>query len=129
MAGHWKYLIHVGIGLVLAFLIAALRGLFSAAEASAVMMALCDGFFVAGALLLGWGGLRWTYNGGAMDGLGFAFKTFVARLRRDFEENRPTFAKYRQEREAKALSPKWLLLSGLTHLGIAAILMAVYLNL
>lgn len=126
MAGYLKYLIHAGIGLALALVVASLRGLFQAENAAMVLFALSDGFFVAGALLLGFGGLRWTYNGGVMDGLGFAWKTFLARLRRDYEKNRVTFAQYRQEREQKYATPKWLLLTGLTHLAIAALLLAVY---
>lgn len=125
----WKFLLNVAIGLGLAMLVSASRGVFSAETSAEACMYLSDGFFVAGAILFGWGCLRWTYNGGVMDGLTFTFKLAVARIRREYEEDRKTFGEYREEREKKSLSPKYLLLSGLVHLAIALIFFGLYLNI
>ena len=121
-----KFLIDTGIGLVLAALICLSQGLFRATAAVDIFRILCDGFFAAGALLLFLGLLQWTRNGGVMDGLGFAFKTGFARIKRDYETAKQTFADYQQARAEKASTPRYLLLAGLVHLVIAVAFYAVY---
>lgn len=128
MKGIWKFLIFLVIGLVLALGVAFNRGLAGAEDTAGALIALCDGFFVAGALLFGIGALQWTYNGGVMDGLTFTFKTAVARIRKHYEEDKKSFADYRAEREEKSVSPKWMLLAGLAHLAAAAALLMAYMN-
>ena len=130
MSDFWKkFLIHTGIGLVAALLISVLLGLFRAEAAVDRMRILCDGFFVAAMGLLCAGGFRWTSNGGVMDGLGFATKIGIARMRRDFETAKMGFGEYQQTQRAKARSPKYLLLAGLVQLLIAVALYAAYANL
>lgn len=124
--GTIKYLVITGVGLVIALLVSWSQGIFGAETASDVLRLVCDGFFVAGALLLAYGGLTWTSNGGVFDGLTFTFKQAFARIKRDYEEQRVTFAEHRERREAKASSPKYALLAGLTHMVIAVIIMVVY---
>lgn len=121
-----KFLIHTGIGLILAVLISCLLGLFQAETAVDTLRILCDGFFVSAAVLLCIGGIQWTTNGGVMDGLGYASRTGVARMRRDFETAKQSFAEYRENREKKARSPRYLLLAGLLHLVIALALYMAY---
>lgn len=121
-----KFLIDTGIGLVLAGVVCWSQGLFRAEATVDILRILCDGFFSAGALLLFLGLFQWTNNGGVMDGLGFAFKTGFARIRRDFEASKQTFGEYRQAREAKAQTPKFLLLAGVFHLLIAVVFYLAY---
>ena len=121
-----KFLTDTGIGLVLAGIVCWSQGLFRAEATVDIFRILCDGFFTAGALLLFLGLFQWANNGGVMDGLGFAFKTGIARIKRDFDASRQTFGEYRQAREAKAQSPRFLLLAGLVHMVIAVILYIVY---
>lgn len=121
-----KFAVDAGLGLVLALIISAARGAFHPESAAAAFMALSDGFFVSGALLLGGGGLQWTYNGGVLDGLTFTIRLAVARMRRDFDDNHFTFAEHREAREAKSSSPKSLVLSGLLYLAIAFIFFGLY---
>lgn len=125
-SGTRKLLIDAAVGLVIALAVASLQGVWTAQGASDALRCVCDGLFVAGALLLAAGGLQWTYNGGVFDGLTFAFKTGFARIRRDFEKSHMRFADYQQQREGKASSPKYLLLSGLIYLGLAGIAFAAY---
>ena len=124
-----KFLINTGIGLVIAVLLSILLGLLGAETAADRIRILCDGFFVAAMGLLCTGGLRWTSNGGVMDGLGYASKTGIARMRRDFETAKQSFGDYQKTRREKARSPKYLLLAGLVQLAIAAVLYAVYAKL
>lgn len=121
------FLICIGGGLVAAFLVAWSQGLFSAATSADVFRTLCDGFFTVGAMLLAFGGLRWTFNGGVMDGLGFSIRTGIQRMRFNYEEQgREDFGEYRRNREKKAKSPKALLLSGAVFLIIALALYCAY---
>lgn len=123
-----KTLIDVIVGLVIAIGVCAWGGLFQAESLEDVLRILSDGFFVAAALLLGCGGLQWTYNGGVMDGLVYSFKTFFNRFRADYEDRRQSFRDYREQREAKASTPKYLLYSGLIHLVISIAILLLYMT-
>ena len=86
-----------------------------------------DGFFVAGALLLAWGGLTWTVNGGAVDGLGYSMKTLRDRLLPNPRyERQESFAAYRERKHAKDRSPVPAALAGAVHLAIAVALLLLY---
>ena len=122
-----KVLIRTAAGFVIAVLVWYATGLFQAEGLSNILRIMSDGFFVAAVLLLGSGGMVWTYNGGVMDGIGFTFKTMIDRVRGDYADRRQTFMEYREQREAKASSPKYLLLSGLVHLVLAIIVVVIYL--
>ena len=122
-----KVLITTGIGLVLAFGLSALQGVFSAEDLKDTMRILSDGFFVVGMLILAYGGLVWTSNGGVWDGLVYSAKTVFGRsLKKNWEQEKQSFAEYREEREKKATSPAVPLLSGLVILVIAVVFLAVY---
>ena len=121
-----KFLIDLGIGLVMAVALAFLMGVARAEGAADVLRILSDAFFVSAAAFLVVGGITFTVNGGVMDGLGFATKTGIARIRRDFETSKQSFAEYREERESKAKSPKASLLAGVVLLMIALGLLMAY---
>ena len=121
-----KFLIDLGIGLAVAAVISFLMGVSSGEEMADILRILSDAFFVAAAIFLVTGGLTFTVNGGVMDGLGFATKTGIARIKRDFETSKQSFAQYREERESKAKSPAASLLAGAVLLVIALILLMVY---
>ncbi len=128
-----KTLISLGIygavGAVIALLLGWARGAFPVLEAKLTLMLLSDGFFTVGGLLLCWGILTWTANGGVWDGLTFTFKNMIGRMKKQFESERKTFAQYQEERMAKARSPKDTLLGGLLHTAIALILYFCYASL
>ncbi len=124
-----KFLVNVGTGLIIAFLVMWVQGVFEAETTSDALRLVCDGFFVAAAVFLAWGGLRWCTNGGAVDGLGYSMKMVKDRLLPFLakpDQKRESFAEYRERRESKALPAKPLLLSGLVHLAIALIFFGVY---
>ena len=121
-----KFLIDSAVGLVLSFLLSILLGLFDAQSTGDVLRILSDAFFVSAAIFLVSGGITFTVNGGVMDGLGFATKIGLARVKRDFETAKVTFAEYREERERKAKSPTASLLAGVLLLAVALILLAFY---
>ena len=121
-----KFLIDLGIGLAVAAVISFLMGVSSGEETSDILRILSDAFFVAAAIFLVTGGLTFTVNGGVMDGLGFATKTGIARIKRDFETSKQSFVEYREERERKAKSPVASLLAGAVLLVIAIVLLKAY---
>ena len=121
-----KFLVDLGIATVVAVLVWVLEDLFHAETPQDTFPILSDGFFVAGAMFLAMGGMTWTKNGGVMDGLGFTFKTVLARIRSDYETSRMTFAEYREEREKKASSPVPMVLAGLVHIVLAAVTLLIY---
>lgn len=121
-----KFLVDLGIATIVAVLVWVLEDLFHAATPQDTFRILSDGFFVAGAMFLAMGGMTWTKNGGVMDGLGFTFKTVLARIRSDYETSRMTFAEYREEREKKASSPAPMVLAGLVHIVLAAVTLLIY---
>lgn len=127
MREFWKnVLINVIVGLAASVLAMWWLGAFSAETFRDTVRLVCDGFFLVAALTLAYGGLIWTYNGGVMDGLGFSVKTLIARVSRDYEQNRVTFAEYREKREQKSRSPKATLVSGVFLMIPALITFAVY---
>lgn len=121
-----KLLICLGSGLLAALLLAVLRGLFRADSPVSALLLLCDGFFVAGAVLLGIGGLVWTHAGGVTDGLGFSMKTFWSLKWRAAGDYRESFEEYRKRREARSGSPRPWLISGGILFGTAVILYALW---
>ena len=121
-----KVLIDLAIGLVLAVALAFFMGVAQGQGAADVLRILSDAFFVSAAMYLAAGGITFTVNGGVMDGLGFAAKTGIARIKRDFETSKQSFAEYRQERESKAKSPKASLLAGAVLLVVAFGLLMAY---
>ena len=123
-----KFLIESAVGVVVSILLSFLLGLFDAQGTADVLRILSDAFFVSAAVFLVTGGITFTVNGGVMDGLGFAAKTGIARVKRDFETSKISFAEYREERERKAKSPAASLLAGALLLVIALILLAFYNN-
>ena len=123
-----KFLIESAVGVVVSVLLSFLLGLFDAQGTADVLRILSDAFFVSAAMFLVTGGITFTVNGGVMDGLGFAAKTGIARVKRDFETSKISFAEYREERERKAKSPAASLLAGALLLVIALILLAFYNN-
>ena len=121
-----KFLVDLGIATIVAVLVWVLEDLFHAETPQDTFRILSDGFFVAGAMFLAMGGMTWTKNGGVMDGLGFTFKTVLARIRSDYETSRMTFAEYREEREKKGSSPVPMVLAGLVHIVLAAVTLLIY---
>lgn len=121
-----KLLVDLAIGLAAAIAVALLLDVFHAETLQDLFRLLSDSFFTAAVLLLAVGGMTLTKNGGVWDGLGFTFKTAMSRIRRTYDDERVTFAQYREEREKKNTSPASALIAGAVYLVIALIFLAVY---
>lgn len=89
------------IGLTLFFVITGVNGVYGG-KLSDVEVArfLCDGFFVAGVVLLGFAALYWASDKGAFDGLKFSFTSFFrlhfSTHRYDWKE-KESFQEYKEK--------------------------------
>ena len=70
-------IVSLAIGLTLFFVITGVNGVYGGSLSKVeVARFLCDGFFVAGVVLLGFAGLSWASGQGAFDGLRYSFTSF-----------------------------------------------------
>lgn len=89
-------------GLIVAFAVAATRGLFTAGEIPEIRKTASDGCFVASVCLIGFGLLLFAGNGGAFDMLAYGVKSvFSVFLPEEKRKNRETFYEYSARRQAK----------------------------
>ena len=121
-----KILTDLIVGLVMAIALAFLTDVFHAESKSDMYRLLSDCFFLPAVILLASAGLTWTKNGGVWDGLVFSMKTVMSRMTRNYEDNRVTFAEYREKREQKASSPIPSLIAGMFYLVLAMVFLALY---
>lgn len=123
---HRQFLIKTGAGTGFGLLASLVMGFSGDGKGTTWLRCFCDGYFLAAAILLAWGGLVFSYNAGTLDGLGFTFKTFFGLYRRDYEDQKVSFREYRENREKNAKSPKETLLAGAVLLIIAVFLLIIY---
>ena len=121
-----KTIIDLVLGFVMALSCAFLLDVFHAETLRDVYRLLSDCFFLPTTILLGSAGLNWAKNGGVWDGLGFTFKTMIARMQPNYESKRITFAEYRQKREEKSSSSLPSLLAGLVYLVLAVVFLVLF---
>ncbi len=69
-----KVIVQVVCGLVLAFSVMVMRGLFESDSLGGIVMAIGDGFTVAAVMYLGFGALMWVSSTGFFDIFGYAVK-------------------------------------------------------
>lgn len=98
------------------------------ARENGIMRSVCDGFTVAGVLLLGVGVLRWVRNRGAFDAVGYGLSsTFrihfpAARDLRDRED----FGEYRARKEKSRRPALPLLIAAGIYLAVSVISLVLY---
>ena len=113
--------------LVSGAIITVLVYLLSAGRGYPFLHSLCDGFFVAAALLLGVGGLRAIRNKGAFDvagyGISSALRTTFPLLRGDQDED---IMGYRQRKAERRKGAGGLLTAGVVYLVLSVIVLFLY---
>ena len=114
------------IGFAIALVVVFTQGILHVSGAADRLRIACDGCFVAGALLLGVGGLVWGHAGGVTDGLGFSVKTLLSLKWSAFGDYKEGFAEYRKRREAKNGDPKPYLLVGGAYFAVSLLLLLAY---
>lgn len=118
------FLIYMAVGAVIAAAVFALN----MSRDYEVTRCVCDGLFVAAAMLLGIGGIRGVRNRGAFDVTGYGIKTALETalpiLRRG--NGKETMDDYRQRKAAERKSARGILLAGAVYLVLSLAALAVY---
>lgn len=127
------YTVYFVVALAMVLLVCGLRGILTEQKDKVtVIVALCDAFFVAGAMFLCFGGLTWASDKGAFDGLGYSFSSL-------FNVHKPagkglnwqkkeTYQEYVERKHSpdKKKSQPFLFIVGAIFLVVAIILLIVY---
>ena len=118
------FLIYLAVGAVIAAAVFALN----MSRDYEVTRCVCDGLFVAAAMLLGIGGIRGVRNRGAFDVTGYGIKTALETalpiLRHG--NGKETMDDYRQRKAAERKSARGMLLAGAVYLVLSLAALAVY---
>lgn len=126
MKSIYKYLITLGIGLLVAFMIAAFDNIFYVRTANEAYLILIDAFFVPGILLVCFGGLVIASNGGTFDMIFFGVGKFFSLFKRDVQNVKyKTFRDYRMARDRNNDSYAFLLVAGLILVAISGVFIAL----
>lgn len=97
------------------------------------MRMLCDGCFVAAAMLLGSGGLKFARNQGTFDMMTYSMKSVFhlhfpfAKMNSPLEEREEDFVEYKERKRAKRKPASDLLWSGLIYLIASVVFLVLYL--
>lgn len=118
------------IGLVIAFLVAFIKGVFRAVDPAATYMALCDGAFVAAVLLIGIGLMVWLGNMGTFDMMSYGFKSFAGLFSKNAENRKPegSFFNYTQKKAEKKSPFLFIVIVGIVFLLLAFLFNGLYLS-
>ncbi len=122
-----KIAVLAAVGAAIFLCAALIRGLFGMTEYRDIMRGLCDGFSVAGLILLLVGLIVVCSNGGAYDIMGFATKKFFSVFRRAEKRSRETYAEYRERKGAnKRTFVEFFIVGGVYFAAGMAFLIAYY---
>ena len=124
-----RLLVDLGGGLIGAFAVAWLKGIFVAESATGVFSALCDGFFVAAVLLLGLGALGYVRNTGVFDAGFFSLKKVFQLKWQGLGNWREEYHEYLANKKTKRSTPKPQLIAGAIYMGLSLVCLVLYLAL
>lgn len=121
-----KYIITIGIGLVIALIIANSKNIFSETNNKNIYHILSDSFFVPAIIITGFGLLIYVSNEGIFDGLTFAIMSFIQMFKKKLEKKYDSFYEYKERKKANKMPVKFVLISGLILMAIAIIMYILY---
>lgn len=127
-----QYSITTAIGIIIAVVIMAAKGLFTGAETELVGIyrVLADAFFVPGVIIGGVGLIVFASHGGVFDMLGYAVVMFFDLFRRDVTKRK--YRDFYEYREAKKDKSKWsitfMLVVGLVFIAVSIVFTVLYYN-
>ena len=121
-----KYLITIGVGLLMAFGIAYSKNIFGQTEPMKIFHILTDSFFVPAVLIMGVGALIFVSNEGAFDGITFAVTSFVDIFRKNKKNKYHTYYDYKESKANRNTGFGFLLISGLGFMVITSVMLWLY---
>ena len=117
-----KIILCLAFGAALAFGAGVLFGLLRSRDTMQVLMHLSDGFFFSGAVIGGFGLMKWARNKGQFDGM-----SYLARKLFSKDKNKPVdYAGFREEKSAVRTSARVPLIAGGALVALSLILLALY---
>ena len=124
------YVIAFAVALALVLLVCGLNGLLTEQKTEQeTAKILCDAFFVAAALFMGFSGLSWASGTGAFDGLGYSVSLFfdvhLPTKRRLTWEKKETYQEYVERKHGKDAKEKNKTLIFLLVVGAAFLVIAI----
>lgn len=123
-----KYLITAVFGLVVAFLVCLLKGVFQMTEAKEIVRVVCDGFTFSGLMITGFGLLTLLNKAGAFDGLAYSFKSMLLVLRNYRDDGRTprTYYDYKKAAYEKRKRRWHLVIVGAGYLVVSIVLAVIH---
>lgn len=121
-----NYMITLGVGLLVIFLIISIKGIFTVQSITEIFKILCDCFFAVGFTLAGFGLLVYTSNEGVFDGLVFGVSSFINMFRKGYEKKYKDLYEYKESRASKKYSFGYLVICGLSLLAVSMIFLLLY---
>ena len=128
MKAFLSYLITIVLGLAGVAGLVFSRDITAQTQMADVMHILCDGFFVVGVVLTGFGALIFVSNEGAFDMMVFGLQSFWDLFRKERKLKNVTYYDYQCARAQKKLRFSFILICGLAFLAGAVIFYLQYLK-
>lgn len=122
----YKYLITVGVGLLLAAWVAFSKNIFAQTSISLIFAILSDAFLVPGILITGMGGLIFVSNEGMFDAFSYGMTSFIDLFRKEKRNKYHTFYDYKQSKADRDRSFGFLLICGLAFLALSGIMLWLF---
>ena len=126
MKAFLKYLITILVGLAGVAGVVISKDIFGQTQLVNVLHILCDGFFVMGVVLTGFGALIFTSNEGAFDMMAFGLQSFWDLFRKERKLKGVTYYDYQVARSEKKLKFGFILICGLAFLAVAVVFFLLY---
>ncbi|MBQ8719743.1 MAG: DUF3899 domain-containing protein [Clostridia bacterium] len=122
-----KYSLTAAVGLLVAFLVAAGQGLFSASSPPILYSILSDAFFIPGILILSAGALVWIASTGFFDSLAYALSAAAHSLLPFPKAEKKSYYDYKCERSKKrSAAPRAFLYTGVAFVALSLLFLALY---
>ena len=121
-----KYLITIGIGLLIAFAVAYSKDVFTQTEPNKIFHILTDSFCVSAVLITGMGALVFVSNEGAFDGITYAVTSFIDIFRKEKKNQYHTYYDYKESKGKRDTSFGFMLITGLGFMAIMGIMYLLY---
>lgn len=122
-----KYLITIGIGLIVAFLFSLSREIFGQTNIKVIFQILSDSFFIPAVLIICVGLLVFASNEGVFDGIAYGVMAFMNIFRSKDAKKYSSLYDYRESKKAsRKTKVGFLLISGLILLLVAIIMFMMY---
>lgn len=121
-----KYLIVIGVGLIIAFLIALSKDVFNITDKKTLYHVLSDSFMVPGVITTGMGLLVYASDEGVFDGIVYGVMAFLNMFTPKQARKYNSLYEYKQKKHATRTKVGFILISGLFILGLAVIMLVLY---